>query len=144
MKTILITLLTLILLIPCTWAQKATHDSLVVTIFLKNTKVSVDSVFIIFDRYDRTGAGVVKRVFYPSSNKIVIEKVPKGKYYVDVFCIGVGHENISHVTTFNNRRSNKLSIPLKTFETYIPGTAVIPPSSIDPTNLIVTRSKNFR
>jgi hypothetical protein len=144
MKTILIILLILTKLAPGVSAQNAMGDSLAVTIFLKNKKITVDSVFVIFDRYDLTGAGVVKKVFYPSNNKIVIENVPKGKYYVDVYCIGVDHQNVTQVSTFNKRRGNKVSIPLKTFETYIPGTAVIPPSVIDPANLAVTRDKNYR
>jgi len=139
MRTIFTILLLSVWLIPGVLAQKSSRDSLSVTILLKNKNITVDSVFIIFDRYDLTGAGVVKQVFYPSDNKIVIEKVPKGKYYVDVFCIGVDHQNVTLVSTIGQRRSNKVFIPLKSFETYIPGTAIIPPSTIDFTNLVVTQ-----
>lgn len=141
MKTILIFLFLTPWLIPCVSAQKAAVDSISVTILLRNKKITVDSVYVIFDRYDLTGAGVVKKVFYPSQNKIVIEKVPKGKYYVDVFCLGIGQQNFSKISTVGNRRPNKLLIPLKTYETYIPGTAVIPSSNIDFSNLIVTQKK---
>ena len=125
-------------------AQQPALDSISVTIFLKTKKVTVDSVFIIFDRYDLTGAGVIKQVFYPSDNKIVIDKVPNGKYYVDVFGIGVDHQSFTRVSTIGKRRSNKVLIPFKTFETYIPGTAVIPPSTFDPTNLVVIKNKKYR
>ena len=111
MKTILILLLYTMWLIPGqVSAQKSSPDSLSVTIFLKNRNVIVDSVFIIFDRFDLTGAGVVKKVYYPSDNKIVIDKVPKGKYYVDVHCIGVDYQNDTKVSTFGRRRSNKLRL----------------------------------
>ena len=143
MKTILLFFLIMPWLIPCASAQRSA-DSVSVTILLKNKKVSVDSVFVIFDKYDLTGAGVVRKVFYPNRNQIVIDKVPRGKYYVDVYCIGVDHQNFKQVSTVGKRRSNRVTVPLKTFETYIPGTAVITPSPIDPGNLIVTRKNFFR
>lgn len=141
MKTILTILLFTIWMVPRVSAQKSAGDSISVTIFLRNKKIIVDSVYVIFDRYDLTGAGIVKKVFYPSHNKIVIEKVPKGKYYVDVFCIGISHQNSSQVSTVGKRRSNKVSIPVKTYEAYIPGTGVIPSTRIDFSNLIVTQKK---
>ena len=122
-------------------AQNSACDSITVTILLKNKRVSVDSVYVIFDKYDLTGAGIVKKVFYPSQNRIVIHKVPKGKYYVDVFCIGIAHQNFTQVSTIGKRRSNTVSVPLKHYEAYIPGTAVIPPSRIDFSNLMVTHNK---
>ena len=139
MKAILTILLFTAWLLPQLSAQKSVGASFSVTILLKNKKITVDSVYAIFDRYDLTGAGVVKKVFYPSKNKIVIENVPKGKYYIDVFCIGIDRQNFTQVSTVSKRRSNKVSIPLKTYETYIPGTAVIPSSRIDFSNLMVTR-----
>lgn len=145
MKTILVQLLFI------TWlttniasAQKSSSDSLSVTIFLKNKDVVVDSVYIIFDRYDLTGAGVIKKIFYPSDNKVVIEKVPKGKYFVDVYCIGIDHQNYTRVSTIGKRRTNKVTFPLRNFETYIPGTAIIPSSIIDPNNLVVTQKRPYK
>lgn len=144
MKPILILLFFTAWLIPGVLAQKRLSDSISVTIVLKNKKINVDSVYIIFDRYDLTGAGVIKKVFYPSQNKVVIEKVPQGKYYVDVYCIGVDRQNFTQISTIGKRRSNKVSIPFKNFETYIPGTAVIPPSSFDFSNLMVTKKKFYK
>jgi hypothetical protein len=141
MKTVLIILLFTTRLVPYVSAQKAAGDSISVTILLRNKKITVDSVYVIFDRYDLTGAGVVKKVFYPSKNRIVLEKVPKGKYYVDVFCLGIGQQSFSQISTVGKRRPNKVLVPLKTYETYIPGTAVIPSSEIDFSNLIVTQKK---
>lgn len=144
MKTILILLFFSTWLIPCVLAQNSTSDSVSVTIFLKNKNISVDSVFIIFDRYDLTGAGIIKKVFYPSDNRVVIEKVPRGKYYVDVYCIGVDHQNFSRVSTIGRRRSNRVTIPLKTYETYIPGTAIIPSFPVNLNNLVVTQKNLSR
>ena len=120
MKPILLLLLAVPWIVPTASAQKSVADSVSVTIFLKNKKVSVDSVFVIFDRYDLTGAGIVRKVFYPDRNQIVIEKVPRGKYYVDVYCIGVDHQNFTQVSTVGKRRSNRVTVPLKTYETFGP------------------------
>src|ERR1700748_3190069 len=47
-----------------------------------------DSVLIIFDRFDRTGAGVIFQVFAAdSANSITIPAVPAGKYYVTIQCL---------------------------------------------------------
>ena len=145
MKTVLILLLCIPWLIPKNVsAQKSSSDSISVTILLKNKNLVVDSVFIIFDRYDLTGAGVIKNIYYPSRNQVVIEKVPKGKYYVDVHCIGIGHQNYTKVSTIGRRRSNKVTVPLETYGVYIPGTAIIPASIIDINNLVVTQNKSFK
>ena len=125
-------------------AQGISRDSIPVTIIFNNKKVSIDSVFIIFDKYDLTGAGVVKQVFYPSNNRLVIQNVPKGKYYVDVFCIGMPGQNYSRIRTIRKRRGNSVTIPIRMAETYIPGTAVIPSSTIDFNNLVVTSKKLYR
>lgn len=144
MKPILILLFSLACLANGILAQRPDPDSMSVTIHLRNKKITVDSVFVIFDRYDLTGAGIIKQVFYPSDNIIVIDKVPKGKYYVDVYGIGAADQSFTKVSTIGRRRSNKVDIPFKTFETYIPGTAVIPPSTFDFNNLMVTKNKTYR
>lgn len=145
MKTILVLLLHILWLMPYqVSAQKSSSDSLSVTILLKNKNVVVDSVYIIFDRYDLTGAGVIKKIYYPSANRVVIEKVPRGKYYVDVRCIGIDHQNHTKVSTIGRRKSNKLTVAVKTYEPYIPGTAVIPVSHINFNNLLVTQKRFYK
>ena len=67
-------------------------DSGTVTILLQNAydKLSkIDSVFIIFDRYDLRGAGVVKKVFYPDTDNQIRISLPKGKYYMNIYCLGI-------------------------------------------------------
>src|SRR5258708_29712914 len=66
-------------------------DSGTVTISIQNAadKLSkIDSVFIIFDRYDLRGAGVIKQVFYPDFDNRIKISLPKGKYYVIIYCLG--------------------------------------------------------
>ena len=87
--------------------RKADRDSTAIIITLNNNSnhnKPVDSVYIILDRYDRTGAGIVKQVFYPINNKISFS-IPKGKYYVDIFCLGL-HDK-EHFGKIINAKSNK-------------------------------------
>ncbi len=78
---------------PCYAINQLTpKDSSTVTIMLQNAsdKLSkIDSVFIIFDRYDLRGAGVIKRVFYPDVENKIRVSLPKGKYYINIYCLGI-------------------------------------------------------
>jgi hypothetical protein len=103
---------------------------------------TIDSVLLIFDKYDLTGAGTIKQVFYPSQNRIIINKVPRGKYYIDVLCMGISHQTYTLIETIGERRPNKLYVPIKNFERYTPGKVEIPPSSIDFGNLLITRKRS--
>jgi len=129
------------------WAQKKKHtDSVDVTInfrkrFLKNAPV--DSVFIFFDRYNHTGAGIIKQVYYPKNNKIVIPRVPPGKYYIGMLCLGTHLQYFSEVTFVNHRRSNKLEFKLSRSETFVPGDYVAP-VRFDLNRLAITDPKSFR
>src|SRR5437764_9927471 len=86
--TLLTLLLALYLTLP---AQKRSKDSVSLTIHLNNranNHAQVDSVYLIFDRWDLSGAGLVKKIYRPEKNIIKLEKIPKGRYYVEVFCLG--------------------------------------------------------
>ena len=74
--------------------QIPTKDSGTITITLQNAsdKLSkIDSVFVIFDRYDLRGAGVIKKVFYPNIDNKIQVSIPKAhifhafKQNIDVF-----------------------------------------------------------
>jgi len=77
------TLLTLLLVIFLNLpAQKRHKDSVSLTIHLNNKandQAQVDSVYLIFDRYDLSGAGLVKKVYHPVNNTIRVEELTKGK-----------------------------------------------------------------
>ena len=129
------------------WAQKKKHtDSVDVTInfrkrFTKNAPV--DSVYIFFDRYNHTGAGIIRQVYYPKDNKVIVLDVPPGKYYIGMLCLGTHLQYFSEVTFVNNRRSNKLRFKLNRSETYVPGNYVsIMKFELD--RLAVTDPKSFR
>src|SRR5258708_31766351 len=71
---------------------------------------SVDSVLIFFDRYNHTGAGVIKQVYHPHNNEIVIHKVPEGRYFIGVLCMGMYQHYFSDIEFFNKKRDNELKL----------------------------------
>ncbi|AXY78116.1 hypothetical protein D3H65_30795 [Paraflavitalea soli] len=105
-----------------------------VTIRLSNAARSVvtDSVLVIFDRYDHSGAGTIKGIYYPVNNEIVIAKVPPARYYIEVYCLGAGRENFNELTYVNRRHSNVFTYRIQKSSTFTPGLAVIP---VEPINL---------
>jgi hypothetical protein len=114
--------------------RKRSTDSVDVTIRLSNRGKTAftDSVLVIFDRYDHSGAGIIRKVYYPINNEIVISKVPPARYYIEVSCLGTHREQFNELTYVNNRRSNVFTYRINKTGTFTPGLAVIP---IEPVNL---------
>ncbi|MBS1606484.1 MAG: hypothetical protein JST42_27750, partial [Bacteroidetes bacterium] len=78
-----------------------------------------DSVLIIFDKYNRTGAGVVYQVFATDSTEgITIPAVPAGKYYVTIQCKGVNRDRIEKLVTIKARKHGKVRIELQAAEVF--------------------------
>lgn len=103
----------------------------------------VDSVLVIFDRFDHTGAGIVKKIYYPTNNQFTITSVPEGRYYISIYCLGFYRDTFNDLMFVNKRHSNNLRYKLGPLEEFIPGT-FIPPIEIDFTNLAITNIKSFR
>ena len=103
----------------------------------------VDSVLVIFDRFDHTGAGVIKKIYYPTNNQFIIPSVPEGRYYISIYCLGFYRDTFNDLTFVNKRHSNNLRYKLGQMEEFVPGT-FIPPVEIDFTNLAITNIKSFR
>ena len=139
------TLLTLLLVIFSNLpAQKRHKDSVSLTIHLNNKandQAQVDSVYLIFDRYDLSGAGLVKKVFLPVDNTIRIEKLPKGKYYVEVYCLGNYPGHFNKLIMAHPKARSRHSFRLRKQEFYPVGMAYIPPQKVDFSHLSVTKSK---
>lgn len=123
--------------------RKLPTDSVDVTIRLTNAGKTpfMDSVLVIFDRYDHSGAGIIKKVFYPVKNEIIIMKVPPARYYIEVLCLGSYHEKFNELTFVNNRRSNVLTYRISKTSTFTPGLAIIPVERIDFSKLQILKSK---
>jgi len=88
---------------------------------IAKNNVPLDSVLIIFDRYDLTGAGVVKKIFYPVGNVISIDEVPEGKYYIEALCLGMIKYYFKH-EGFIYKGKNKIAFKLPATEKFFPGT----------------------
>jgi hypothetical protein len=126
--------------------QKRLPDSVNVLIRLHPRKPNnprVDSVLVIFDRYDHTGAGIVKNIYYPRDNQFTIPKVPEGRYYITIYCLGMYADVFNDQMYISKRHSNNLRYKLGASDEYIPGT-FLPTVEIDFTNLAITNIKSFR
>lgn len=106
--------------------------------------VSVDSIYLVFDRCDHSGAGVVKQIFYPVSNKVTVT-VPKGKYYVSIVCLGMyNRESFDRKINAKANKENKVLLKLSEPPLFVPGFAYIPEEKIDFSNLLVTRDSFYK
>jgi len=86
-----------------------------------------DSVLIIFDRYDHTGAGVIYQVFYADQdNNITIPVVPAGKYFVTIQCLGMHHDRLEKIVTIKSQKSGTVKIGLEDSEEFSKDKVVIP------------------
>jgi len=143
---VLCTLLLLLAVNTATAQRKRVPDSVNVVIKLHTRHPQnrrVDSVLVIFDRFDHTGAGVIKKIFHPVNNQIAIPQVPEGRYYISIFCMGLYHEYFNDLTWINKRHNNNLQYNIGSAEEYVPG-SFIPAVEIDFTNLAITNFKSFK
>jgi hypothetical protein len=98
---------------------------------------------LIFDRYDLTGAGVIKRICHPVNNAIELT-VPKGKYFINVFCLGLYKDkHFDAIINANNHKRTELLLKVEPTSFFIPGFVSFPKEKIDFGNLSVT-SYSFR
>jgi len=126
--------------------KKPSHDSTTVIIQLNRIDIldhnaAIDSIYLVFDKFDHSGAGIVKQKFYPTDNTIRLT-IPKGKYYVNIVCLGlfIG-ENFDRIINAKENKENIVSIKLREPALFTPGLAYIPEEKIDLSNLMVTRYK---
>jgi hypothetical protein len=85
-------------------------------------------VLVILDKFDHSGAGVVRKVFYPDAeNQVVIEDLPAGKYYAEVYVLGLYKKHFSTIIyTEKSIKKNKVHLRLDYKDVYTPGNAGIP------------------
>jgi hypothetical protein len=101
-----------------------------------------DSILIIFDRYDHTGAGVVHQVFAAGGDQcITVPDIAPGKYYVALQCIGYHRDHLEKIVTIRSQRSETVRIDLTPSEMFSKNDIVIPPFHPDLSNLSVVRFK---
>lgn len=86
-----------------------------------------DSVLVIFDRYDHTGAGVVFQVYATdTAHGITIPAVPAGKYFVTVQCKGLHHDRTEMLVTVKSQKNEKVRIKLDDAEVFSKENVKIP------------------
>ena len=116
-------------------------DSSTITITLQNAadKLSkIDSVFVIFDRFDLRGAGVIKQIFYPDIENQIRVSLPKGKYYVNIYCLGIyNKEGFNRIVSAKPRKNNKIFLRLQVSALYRKGAARLPIEHFDPSHLAI-------
>jgi len=98
-----------------------------------------DSVLIIFDRFDHTGAGIVYRVFAAdNTDGIDVSEVPAGKYYVTIQCLGLHHDRLERLVTIKARKNEKVRIQLTASEEFSKDKVVIPAYRPDFSDMSIT------
>ena len=117
------------------------QDSGTITIMLQNAsdKLSkIDSVFLIFDRFDLRGAGIVKQVFYPDADNQIRVSLPKGKYYINIYCLGIyNKEAFDRIASTKPEKNQKIFLRLQASAIYHQGSARFPLEHFDPAHLAI-------
>lgn len=116
-------------------------DSGTVTIMLQNAadKLSkIDSVYVIFDRYDLRGAGVVKKVCYPDLENKIQVVLPKGKYYLNIYCLGIYNKaGFDRIVSAKPNKNKKIFLRLQQSALFQLGLARLPLDHFDPAHLAI-------
>ena len=101
-----------------------------------------DSVLIIFDRFNHTGAGVIYKVFAADNNgNITIEGVPAGKYYVTIRGLGLHRDRTETIITVKAQKNHQQSINLEDVEEFTKDAVIIPSSRTDLASLSIVNMK---
>lgn len=122
-------------------------DSGTVLISLQNAsdrQSRIDSIYLIFDRYDRRGAGIIKKVYHPVNNEVEL-MIPKGRYYVNIYCLGIYNKaGFDRIVTVKASRKQKIFLRLQASALFTPGMVKIPGQKWDPSHLAILKSGGSR
>ncbi|MHA4811308.1 peptidase associated/transthyretin-like domain-containing protein [Flavitalea flava] len=101
-----------------------------------------DSVLLIFDRCDHTGAGVIYQIFYMDQDgNITIPAIRAGKYFVTIQCLGLHRDRMEKVVTIKSNKGQKVKINLLDSEVFSKENVVIPVFRPDFSDLAVLKRK---
>lgn len=101
-----------------------------------------DSVLVIYDRYDRSGAGVIFKVYYPGkSQSITISDIPKGKYFVTIQCLGKHHDRFDKIIKIKPGKTAYVSVKLRDYDEFLKDRVIIPADHIDFSRLTILQMK---
>ena len=101
-----------------------------------------DSVLIIFDRCDRTGAGVIYKVFTADEKgNIMLEGVPAGKYFVTIKGLGLHRDRTEIVVNVKTDKQQQMNINMEDSEEFTKDSVIIPSSKTDLASLSIVNMK---
>jgi len=125
-------------------AAGPTHDGGIE--FQFNTATSFgqhpDSVLIIFDRYNHTGAGIIYQVYSADKDHCIkIPSIPAGKYYVTIQCLGMHRDRLEKLVRIKSKKKEKIRINLEDAEAFSKDKVVIPAYHPNFANLAVLKTK---
>jgi hypothetical protein len=107
-----------------------------------NAQDHTDSVLVIFDRFDHTGAGVIYQIYSADQqNGVDISAIPAGKYYVTIQCLGLHHDHIEKTITIKKQKDAKVNIALEESQIFTKDNVVIPVIHTKLTDLAILSSK---
>jgi hypothetical protein len=106
-----------------------------------NAQDLTDSVLVIFDRFDHTGAGVIYQVYAADQqNGIDISAIPAGKYYVTIQCLGMHHDHLEKTITVKKEKNEKVKIELAAIEVFSKDNVKIPAYRPDFSDMTIVKS----
>ncbi len=101
-----------------------------------------DSVLVIYDRCDLSGAGVIKKVYYPGVRQtILINNIPAGKYYVIIQCLGKHHDRYERILRIKPGKTAYVSVKLSDYDEFSKDRVIIPQDHFDLARLSVVTMK---
>jgi len=101
-----------------------------------------DSVLIIFDRCNHTGAGIVYKVYAADQDRnITVEGIPAGKYYVTIQGLGIHRSRTETIVRVRAQKNHQLAISLEDSEEFTKDKVIIPSSNTDLSSLAILSMK---
>jgi hypothetical protein len=102
-----------------------------------------DSVLVIFDRFDHTGAGVVYSVYATDDEHgITLPAVPAGKYFVTIQCRGLHHDRMEMTVNVKSHKSEQVKIKLEDAEIFTKDNVKIPSYSPKFSDMAILKASN--
>lgn len=104
--------------------------------------IKKNPVLVIYDRCDRSGAGVIYKVFFPAKDHTIsIDAIPAGKYYVTIECMGAHHLHFETIVKIKSGKCSEVPISMDKIDEFSKNGVVIPTEYTDFSNLKITSMK---
>lgn len=100
-----------------------------------------DSFLVIYDRYDRSGAGIIKKVFYPGQDEtILVNDIPSGKYFITVQRLGRHRQKFEKVSKVKSLKCETIVINIEDWDECTKEQIIIPKENTDFSKLSIFSS----